>query len=126
MIKTMNIAIWGREFDLDVSYDCHSDERVPEFQKEAIRSFDKHPEWLEKAKTKVEEFCSKSVLQDPENEKKDNIFSYVKPHYIYVTGDTESPKVVLLLKYRYELEHGLAVQFLTDGSSVVDLPDNLF
>ena len=69
-----------------------------------------------------ERFCREEVIADSENNKKDNIFSYIKPEYIFVKCE-DHPRVAIMCKYRYDIEHGLAVVFATDGSVTVGLQD---
>lgn len=80
-------------------------------------------EWLEQAKKSVEKFCKDQVKRDKENDKKDNIFSYVKPEYVFVKRDEKQPRVALMCKYRYDLEHGLAIVFSSDGKISVGSQD---
>ena len=80
-------------------------------------------EWLDKAKIAVEKYCKDSVMADCENTKKDNPFSYVKPEFLFVHRDKKRPRVLLVCKYRYDIEHGLAVVFFTDGDISVGPQD---
>lgn len=123
MIKELHRSIWERDFTLPIEYDCYEGESVTKEQIEALTLFISHPEWVDKAKKKVEIYCKKDVSADDTNQKKDNIFSYIKPNYYYVTRD-EQPLVALLCKYRYDPEHGLAVIFSSGGSITVGMPDD--
>ncbi|MBQ2794298.1 MAG: hypothetical protein IJF05_06355 [Clostridia bacterium] len=123
MINTLDITIWSRAFSLPVEYDCYEGETVTREQIEAIQRFIKHMEWLEQAKKSVEKFCKDQVKRDKENDKKDNIFSYVKPEYVFVKRDEKQPRVALMCKYRYDLEHGLAIVFSSDGKISVGSQD---
>ena len=60
-----------------------------------------------------------------ENQKKDNIFSYIKPEYLFVVRDEKKPRLALICKYRYDPEHGLAIVFTTDGKASVKTQDLL-
>lgn len=123
MIETIEIAIWGREFSLSVEYDCYKGEAVTEEQKEALKEFISHSEWIYSSEMCVKEYCKADVMEDDGNSKKDNIFSYVKPDYLFVKRDIESPRVALMCKYRYDPEHGLAVVFSSDGNVAVGSQD---
>lgn len=123
MIKSLDIIIWGREFSLSIDYDCDEDEEVLRKQIKALEDFVSHPEWVENAKGYVERFCRNSVAEDTDNSKKDNIFSYIKPDYIYVKRSGIHPRIALMCKYRYDMEHGLAVVFTADGNISVGLQD---
>ena len=61
-------------------------------------------------------------LADNENNRKDNIFSYIKPEYLFVKRE-DHPRVALMCKYRYDMEHGLAVVFAADGGITVGTQD---
>ena len=123
MTKSINIEIWEREFSLDVEFDCYSDESVTQNQIDAFERFCNHPKWIDKAKKNVESFCKKAVENDDQNQKKDNIFSYVKPVGIFVKRDSDKPRVAIMCKYKYDPEHGLAVVFDHNGNATVGLQD---
>lgn len=82
MIKELNLSIWERAFLLPVEYDCYDDEIVTDTQKNAVKMMAMHSEWIVSAKARVECFCKEQVLADNENNRKDNIFSYIKPEYL--------------------------------------------
>ena len=83
----------------------------------------KHTEWITESKPYIEAFCRGQLEADPENKKKDNIFSYIKPDYLFVKRDKSHPRVALMCKYRYDPEHGLAVVFARDGTVTVGFQD---
>ena len=62
-------------------------------------------------------------MSDDENAKIDNIFSYIKPECLFVKRDKGNPKIAMMCKYRYDLEHGLAVVFSSDGEVTVGMQD---
>lgn len=123
MTKTLKITIWEREFVLPVEFEYYDEEVETKEQLDALKKFDLHPEWITDAKSFVEKFCFEKVRDDEVNFKKDNIFSYVKPEYVFVKRDKKNARVALMCKYRYDLEHGLAVVFASDGSVSVGLQD---
>ena len=122
MIKKIKINIWNRAFELPVEYDCFSNEKVTDSQINALNDFLKNKVLLDKAKSSIEEYCKKNLDEDKENKNKDNIFTYIIPHYIYVKRD-EKPRVALMCKYKYDMEHGLAVVFHSNGKIEVGLQD---
>ena len=122
MIKHLDICIWGREFSLPVDYNCYAGETLLPEQTDALKVFLNHPEWLEKAKHSIERYCYEQVMEDAENSKKDNIFSYIKPQGFFIRHE-KNPRIALMCKYRYDIEHGLAVVFSTDGSATVGPQD---
>ena len=123
MIESFDGIIWERFFSLPIEYDCYEGEKVSEGQIQAIERFIAHVEWIEQSKSIVEKYCKEQVLSDDENPKKDNIFSYIKPECLFVKRDEENPRIALMCKYRYDLEHGLAIVFASDGTITVGLQD---
>ena len=123
MIKILNIAIWGRDFSLNIEYDCYTGEEVTAKQVEAVEKLTKNLSWFDKAKEYVVKYCKFKVDSDDENQKKDNIFSYVKPEAIFVKRDDKKSRIALMCKYRYDPEHGLAIVFDVNGNIVVGTQD---
>ena len=119
--KTKKTKIWGRIFELEIVYDCYTGEKVTKEQKQAYKWFCKHPEWIDKAKTYVEGYCKDAVNNDIENQKKDNVFSYIKPTEVYINRCENL--VAIMCKYKYDLEHGLAIVFDHDGNITVGIQD---
>ena len=123
MIKAVTIEIWGRTFKLDIMSNFFESENLSSKQEMVVNHFLSNLNWIEKSRTKVEEYCRFDVENDEENQKKDNLFSYVKPKCIFVESDVEIPRVALLLHYRYDPEHGLAVVFDSNGNVTVGIQD---
>lgn len=123
MIESLETTIWGRKFTLPVEYDCYEGEEVTKAQIQALKNFRSHTEWIEKSRSIVEKYCREQVMSDDENAKKDNIFSYIKPECLFVKRDKENPRIAMMCKYRYDLEHGLAVVFSSDGEVTVGMLD---
>ena len=123
MTESLELIIWGRSFSLPVVFDCYEGEIVSKEQEKSLNRFVSHQEWIEKSQQTVEEYCKDDVLDDDENTKKDNIFSYLKPECIFVKHEEKRPRVAIMCKYRYDLEHGLAVVFYSDGKIIVGIQD---
>lgn len=123
MIEALEINIWDRTFSLPVEYDCYEGETVTKGQIKALNNFVSHKEWLIKAKKSTEDYCRNAVEQDDDNQKKGNIFSYIKPDYLFIKHDTTNPRVALMCKYRYDMEHGLAIVFSSKGEITVGIQD---
>ena len=122
MTKSIEIEIWEKSFILPIEYDCYEDEEITDEQLQILNQFISHPEWIEQSKFVVENYCKDQVIDD-KNAKKDNIFSYVKPEYLFIKRDKKKPQVALMCKYRYDLEHGLAIVFSSDGKATVGIQD---
>lgn len=122
MINQLDICIWGRDFSVPVDYNCYAGESLLPEQMDAINTFITHPAWLETAKSSVEQYCRDQVMEDAENSKKENVFSYIKPQGFFVKRE-QKPRIALMCKYRYDIEHGIAVVFDMDGSVTVGPQD---
>lgn len=123
LIKTLNIEIWDRSFSLNVEYDCYAGEEITPKQIEAVERLSKNLHWISDAKKDVVKYCKPKVDKDSENQKKDNIFSYVKPEALFVKRDDKKSRIALMCKYRYDPEHGLAVVFDANGNVTVGTQD---
>lgn len=123
MTETLKLNIWDREFILPIEYECYKGEEVTEEQRAALNNFAGHQDWIDASKSRVEKYCREQVQEDADNQKKDNIFSYIKPDYLLIKRDAENPRVAMMCKYRYEPEHGLTVVFSHDGQIVVGIQD---
>ena len=115
MIKTIKLTIWEREFELPIEYDCYKGEEITKEQFASAEGFASHQEWIDSSKKDVEEFCKEKVSEDEENLKKDNVFSYIKPEYLFIKRDENHPRVAIMCKYRYDPEHGVAIVFSDKG-----------
>lgn len=125
MINNVDITIWGRDYSLPVKYDCYPGEVITEQQISMVSKFIKHPEWIDNAKVMIEKYCKADLIEDDNNKKKDNIFSYIHPHYLYVNRRNQGDAIYLICDYRYDEEHGLAIGFSKDGSIVLGSEDRV-
>ena len=127
MINEVKLNVWEREFVLPVRYDCFDDEEVTDQQKAAVNNFISHLKWLDAAKRRVEEYCRSAVESDYQNQKKGNIFSYVRPEYLFVKRDEKRnySRLALMLRYKYDIGHGLAVIFNDNGDAKVSSQDEI-
>ena len=124
MIKKVDMNIWGRDFDLKVEFDCYRGEKVTKSKEEALKKIIKNIDLINKSKKMLEKYCEKSVYADNENQKKDNVFSYIKPDYIFVKRE-DKPRVAIMCKYKYDMEHGLAIVFEESGNITIELQDEI-
>ena len=123
MIESIDLMIWGREFTLPIDYNCYDGETETDEQFKALERLLNHKDWIDEAKSRVEAYCKDDVMDDEENNKKDNIFSYIKPECIFIKHEDFNPRIAIMCKYRYDLEHGLSIVFSTDGQITVDIQD---
>jgi len=123
LINSLEITIWGRDFSLPIDFDCCDDEEPYSTQKTSLDRLVDNMQWISESKQLVENFCKDKVMGDDANEKKDNIFSYIKPDYIFIKREKKNARVALMCKYRYDQEHGLAIVFAHDGKISVGIQD---
>lgn len=123
LILTKQVLLWGRLFSIPIEFDCYEGDRVTKEQINTLERLITNQNWLEKSKDYIEKYCKNDVMEDNDNHKKDNIFSYIKPEYLLVKRDKENQKIALMCKYRYDLEHGLAVVFSPNGEVTVGIQD---
>lgn len=102
------MSIWGRDFDLDIVYDCYSGEAILPKQEEALKCFFTAEAEINRSKNQVIHYCLDNDRDMIEDECIDNIFRYVVPYSIFVKRDG---RVALMCYYKLDMEHGLAVVF---------------
>lgn len=122
LIESVEITIWDRDFNLPIEYNCYDGEEVTDEQVKCLERFLTSKKWIANAKKHIVCYCKNDVLDDEENNKKDNIFSYIKPECIFIKHEN-NPRIALMCKYRYDVEHGLAVVFSANGEIEVGIQD---
>lgn len=108
------IEIWGREFELDVSFYVAKGKDVTDSQKNALDLFLKADasKLIESAKSEVEEYCFDNANDNEIDEPITNIFKYVIPKSIFVDKVRDDSRIVALMcNFKFDMEHGLAVIF---------------
>lgn len=122
LTKKVDINIWDRDFSLKVEYDCYKGETVTDEQITALNNIISNSSLIDKTKDKVVKYCKNDVANDDKNNKKDNIFSYIKPDYIFVKHESK-PRVAIMCKYKYDPEHGIAVVFNSNKKIEIGIQD---
>ncbi len=122
MIKTLALNIWNRKFELPIEYDCYSNEKVTDAQINAVSELSNNLEIIDNSKELVEKYCKKDLSLDKDNKNKDNIFTYIIPHYIYVKRD-DNPRIAIMCKYKYDMEHGIAIVIYHNGKVEIGKQD---
>lgn len=103
------LKIWGREFELNVVYECYPGEEILESQKiafEQIYNTDIVDEVLEHVKNYVMNTAT-SQIDFPI----DNIFKYVMPKSVFVPHSKKAAKIAIMCNYKFNAEHGMAIVF---------------
>lgn len=104
------MTIWNRAFSLPVDYERYPGETVLDSQREAFAQLEAHPEELEAALESLKQYVRKTREDGRPEENIENIFRYVIPKSIFLPH-TKTPTAAILCRYKFDIEHGLAVLF---------------
>lgn len=113
--------IWGRDFELNVSFDNFPDEEVTENQKhtlDAIPSVDYSASLPE-----LKQYIMKYNGSEIEGAVIENIFKYVMPKSFVITREKEDRVFAIFCNYKFDMEHGLAVVYKNEKFKVVGPQD---
>lgn len=110
-MNKVNMQIWGRDFELDVKYDCYSGEEILDSQKSALEAFLELKDRIQASLKPVKDYCLEHYRKEIGADVIDNIFKYVVPKYLYVIREEDKHVVAIMCNDRFEPEHGLAVVF---------------
>ena len=111
-MNKLKINIWGRDFELDIVYDCFQGEEILDVQMETLKCFLEKPDLIIQAKSAIEDYCVKHNGDDMDAKTIDNIFKYVIPISLYIQRTNDNSHVIgLMCKYKFNIDDGLAVMF---------------
>ncbi|MBQ2801597.1 MAG: hypothetical protein IJF03_09415 [Lachnospiraceae bacterium] len=110
-MNKIKVSIWGREFELNITYDCYSDEEVLNSQEDAVKAFVKADESISISLDEVKKYCLAMNHKEIGSNVIENIFKYVVPKYLYVSREDEKRIVSIMCNYRFDQENGIAVVF---------------
>lgn len=119
-MNKVKIDFFGREFNLNVIFDYYEGEEILPSQKETLNTFLEEQHFLNDDLNKLKKYC----LDRNENEigeKIDNIFKYVIPVDIYVTR--KKGIVAVMCKYKFDLEHGIALVYKNEKLIEIGMQD---
>ena len=120
---TEKLTIWGREFELRVTFDCFDNEEVLPIQEQALEAFLKAEAAIEDSKKRVENYILNDDYAELETASVDNIFKYVIPTDIYLPSTPDTRTAALLCDYRFDEEHGIAIVFENEKFKEIDTQD---
>lgn len=120
-MNKINTLIWGREFELDVQYDCYTGEEILQSQRDAVSALSE--QMIEEALGKVKDYCISINAKEIGTDAIDNIFKYIMPQYLYVPRTSGTHVVAIMCNYRFDQEHGVAVVFEDEKFSKVGKQD---
>ena len=117
------LTIWGREFELRVTFDCFDNEEVLPIQEQALEAFLKAEAAIEDSKKRVENYILNDDYAELETASVDNIFKYVIPTDIYLPRTPDTRTAALLCDYRFDEEHGIAIVYENEKFKEIDTQD---
>ena len=103
------LKIWGREFELNVVYECYPGEEVLDSQRAEFEMLNT-TECIDAALENVKEYVIKTAGEQVAAPI-ENIFKYVIPKSVFFFFYKKTPSVAILCNYKFDLEHGIAVVF---------------
>ena len=105
------MTIWGREFEMEVRYDCYAGEEVLDSQKEALAEFLKAEDGIEASLEEVRKYCLEQNGAGIGGSTITNIFKFVAPKYLYVARAAGKHIVAVMCNYKFDQDNGIAVVF---------------
>lgn len=102
------VNIWGREFELDIVYECYPGEEVLDSQKVVAKWID--DSLFVESLDYVKHYVMKTAANQIESAI-ENIFKYVMPKSIFIPHSKKTPKLALMCNYKFDTEHGIAIVF---------------
>jgi hypothetical protein len=122
-MNNCKINIWGRDFELPVSYDCYPGEDVIDTQEDALTKFLSATEVIEASQTNIVEYVLSDDMAEIDGFAIDNIFKYVMPKSIYIPRSKKNRVIAFMCNYKFDEEHGLAVVFENEAFSAIGAQD---
>jgi len=117
------MVIWGRNFEMEIKYDCYSGEEVLDIQRDAITAFLNCHDIIETSLDQVKQYCLENNKAEFGSESIENIFKYVVPKYLYVVRSKEKHIVAIMCNYKFDTENGIAVVFENEKFSKIGMQD---
>lgn len=110
-MNKIKIMLWGREFNLDITYDCYSNEKILKSQETAVQDFSKAVESIDSSLEEVKKYCLSINKEEIGADVIENIFKYVAPKYLFVPRDEKKQVVAIMCNYKFDIEGGIAIVF---------------
>lgn len=124
-MDNINLNLWDREFNLEVVYDQYEGEEILLNQEEALNKFielintKQEKNIQEEAKQGIIKYIFEEDKDKLEEEEITNIFKYIIPTALYIERTEDKRIVDLMCEYKFDIEHGLAIQFENEQFKMV-------
>ena len=115
------LQIWGREFELGVSYQNYPGEEITENQQRTLATVPSVD--YDIAKPGVEEYIRKYFASELGNDSLDNIFRFVMPKSILISRMKNSHIFAIMCNFKLDMEHGIAIIFENEKYKAVGPQD---
>ena len=121
-MNKVNVEIWGREFELGVSFQNYPGEDITENQQKTLAAVPAAN--YDAAKTGVEGYIRKFFADELGEDNLDNIFRFVMPKSVLIPRTEDSNSFAIMCNFKLDMEHGIAVIF-EDGKYITAGPQDL-
>lgn len=111
LMNKLKLNLWGREFDLDITYDCYSGETILETQRAAVKALAKMTEELDSSLDDIKAYCLSQNKEEIGGDVIENIFKYVIPKYLFVPRSENKEIISIMCNYKFDPESGIAIVF---------------
>ena len=108
-MNRVNVRIWGREFELGVSYQNYPGEDITENQQKILSTVPEAD--YDAAKAGVEGYIRKFFADELGDDNLDNIFRFVMPKSVLIPRTEVSSAFAIMCNFKLDMEHGIAVIF---------------
>lgn len=109
LMNKIKVQIWGRDFELGVSFQNFPGEEITENQRETllyVTTVDFSP-----AKKGVENYILRFFQSELGADDLSNIFRFVMPKRILITREDEDRVFAVMCNFKLDMEHGIAIIF---------------
>lgn len=110
-MNKIKIMLWGREFNLDITYDCYTNEKILKSQETAVQDFSKAVESIDSSLEEVKKYCLSINKEEIGSDVIENIFKYIAPKYLFVPRNEKKQVVAIMCNYKFDTESGIAIVF---------------
>lgn len=109
-MNKVKVDLWGREFELFISYSCYPGEEITDVQKDAVDIFCNNIVNVDSMLDMLKEYVEKTSEAAVKSNEIENIFKYVMPKNLFVPRCNKSV-VAIICNYKFDMENGIAIVF---------------
>lgn len=113
MINALTMNIWGKEFRLEVNFEAEDGEEILLNQIRAFRKFSELKD-LPDCLDELKKYCLRKSFRFIKGKEIEDILALVYPLKLYIVRSETRREVILLCQYRYDMENGIAIDFVDE------------